>query len=254
MRGIRKPWPPVNVSRDGEEAVSLRVSETSFLAWLAAGSRTTQQVRNRFEELDKKRLRTELYREQHYVCVYCERRVDENLNISPVEHWRPLSQDPEHALEWENLYLSCPTSETCDDAKEGRRLAWDPADPSLPWPTQQAYENWVGCTSGGKMFVRADALLSSGQRQALELAIEDRDDGIELRRSILNLNHAALVAARKAAIDSEKSRLDRDYPGRHAAPEDRDRIAAEMLQRPQRPAFVSVRVAWLQRTLGQGRP
>jgi hypothetical protein len=165
----------------------------------------------------------------------------------------PLSREPQHALNWENLYLSCPTSETCDDAKEGHRLARDPADPSLPWPTQQAYENWVGFTSGGEIFVRSDAPTPE-QRRALQLAIDDRDDGSQLRRSILNLNQAALVAARKAAIDSEKSRLDREYRGRRAPPVDRAGLATAMLQRVQCPAFVSVRVAHLHRTLGRGRP
>jgi hypothetical protein len=84
--------------------------------------------------------------------------------------------------------------------------------------------------------------------------IEDRDAGGQLRRSILNLNQAALVTARKAAIDSEKSRLDREYSGCRASLADRARLATEMLQRVQHPAFVSVRSAYLQRKLGRGRP
>lgn len=254
MRGIRKPWPPANVSPNGQVTSSMRQAEQAFQVSLANAADKAGHARSRFDDLDKAKLRAVLYGEQHQVCVYCERRVDEAVNTPPIEHWRPLSQEPQHALNWENLYLSCPTSETCDDAKEGHRLAWDPADPSLPWPTQQAYENWVGFTSGGEMFVRSDAPLTPAQRRALELAIEDRDDGGQMRRSILNLNHAALVAARKAAIDSEKSRLAREYRGRRASPADRAGLATKMLQLAQYPAFVSVRVAYLQRTLGRGRP
>jgi uncharacterized protein (TIGR02646 family) len=263
MRGIRKPWPPANVSPAGQAARSMRQAEQAFRDSLAAAADKVAHARSRFDDLDKAKLRKVLYGEQHHVCVYCERRIDEkcerrvddNVETPPIEHWRPLSQEPQHALEWENLYLSCPTSETCDDAKKGHRLAWEPAAPSLPWPTQQAYEKWVGFTSGGEMFVRADAPLTPAQRRALEVAIEDRDDdGGHLRRSILNLNHAALVAARKAAIDSEKSRLDREYRGRRASPTDRGAIAARMLRQTEYPAFVSVRVAYLQRALGRGRP
>lgn len=254
MRGIKKRWPPLNVSADGHAPSSMRQAEQAFHGSLVNATNKAGHARSRFDDLHKPKLRAVLYGEQRHVCVYCERRVDETEPWPPVEHWRALSQEPQHAFDWENLYLSCPTSETCDDAKKWRQLAWDPADPSLPWPTQQAYENWVGFTSGGEIFVRSDAPLTPAQRRALELAIEDRDDGSQLRRSILNLNHPALVAARKAAIDSEKLRLDREYRGRRASPEERAGLATEMLQRKQYPAFVSIRVAYLKRALGRGQP
>ena len=232
----------------------MRQAAADYQTSLATAADRPQHARSTFDSLDKPKLRAVLYREQFHLCVYCERRVEEGVPPPCIEHWRPLSQEPQHALDWENLYLSCSTDGTCDDAKGGLRLAWAPGDPSLPWPTQAAYENWVGVTSGGEMFVRSDAPLTPAQRRALELAIDDRDDVGTLRASLLKLNHAALVAARKAAIDSEKSRLDRDFRGRRASRAERTAIATSLVTRNERPAFVSVRVAYLQQTLGRGRP
>lgn len=168
MRGIRKPWPPANVSPDRQAASSMQQAAQAYRGSLATAADKALYARSRFDDLDKAKLREVLYLEQHHVCVYCERRVDEGSETPPVEHWRPLGQEPQDALTWENLYLSCPTQATCDDAKKGHRLAWDATDPSLPWPTQANYETWVGFTSGGEMFVRSDAPLTSAQRRALE--------------------------------------------------------------------------------------
>jgi uncharacterized protein (TIGR02646 family) len=254
MRGIRKRWLPANVSADGQAPSSLQQAEQAFLGSLAVATDRTAHARTKFGDLDKSKLRSVLYEEQRCICVYCERRVEEGADTPPVEHWIPLGDQPQRALHWENLYVSCPTQGVCDDAKGGHRLAWDAADPSLPWPTQQAYENWVGFTSGGEIFVRSDALLGAAARRALELAIEDRPDGGRTRKSILNLNHPALIAARKAAVDTERSRIERRFPGQRAPAAERANRAAQILAAVPYPPFVSVRVAWLTKTLGRGRP
>ena len=62
-------------------------------------------------------------------CAGCEQELSENDSPPHVEHWRPLSGDPEHALHWRNLYLSCSMLETCDGAKGARPLKADDADP-----------------------------------------------------------------------------------------------------------------------------
>lgn len=254
MRGVRKPWPPANVSANGHAVCSMHQAASTFRGTLAATGDKSRHARSVFNSLEKSQLRAVLLTEQHHLCIYCERRVAGGPTEPPIEHWRPLSKDPEHALNWENLYLSCPTDDTCDDAKGGRRLAWSQEDDSLPWPTHLAYESLVGFTSGGEMYVRRDAPLTPAQRRALELAIEDQYDGGRRRSSILNLNQFALVAARKSAIDSERSRLHRDFPGRTASPSERRALAAAHLAQTERPAFVSIRVGYLNQTLGKQHP
>jgi uncharacterized protein (TIGR02646 family) len=253
MRRLSKPWPPANVSPDGQAARRFIDAERDYLDALPGIADKGAFARTAYEQLDKPKLRTVMYREQRFVCVYCERSISETQPPPTIEHWRPLSRDHEHALHWSNLYLSCSTVETCNSSKGDRCLKWDDADADLPWPTELAYENIIGFTRGGEVYVRSDANIDAATRRALELAIDDCDDGARRRAGILNLNHPPLREARKAALDVERKRLEHDFKNRRASPEDRDRRAAEMLGQDRAPAYVSIRAAWLRGSLGRGR-
>ena len=290
MRRLSKPWPPRNVSPDGQEPRRFVDAEREYRAALTEFDRArraadveddrsdrTRFARTEFERLDKGRLREVLSGEQASLCVYCERRLSENGWPPPiVEHWIPLSGAPEYALHWRNLYLSCATTDTCDGAKGNRRPRWDDADPDLPWPTELDYERLVNFGSDGRMYVRDDVNIDEATRKALALAIDDMyvwndapideatwraltlaiDDhrhGAERRRTILNLNAPTLVAARRAALDSERRRMKRDFENEHATRDEREERAARLLGRERLPAFVSIRAAWLRKKLGRGR-
>ena len=170
-------------------------------------------ARSEFDRLDKQKLRREMYREQRSLCIYCEREIAEGYPTPRIDHWRPLSLDPGLALHWKNLYLSCTTPDTCDSAKGDRPFRWDDAgDPHMPWPVDLRYEDVVGFTSRGEIYVRSDVAFTNlasadATRRALELAIAGRHNGDRVRRSIVNLNHPALIAARSAAVDGERTRM-----------------------------------------------
>lgn len=253
MRGLVKVGPPANVSPDGQTPRSFEAAEQEYLAALPDRPNRSRFARVTFDGLDKSKLRQIMYGEQGSLCVYCERELSENDGPPPVEHWRPLSKDPQHALHWDNLYLSCPTMDTCDGAKHDRPLKSDDTDPDLPWPTELDYENLVGFTSQGEMCVRDDAQMGEVTRRALELAIDHRQHGGMPQRAILNLNHPTLVAARSAALDNERTRLQRKFDNGTATNDEREQRATQLLAREQLPAFVSIRVSWLRRTLGRGR-
>ena len=253
MRGLSKPWPPSDVSPDGQTPRRFVDAEREYRTTLPDRSDRTKFARTEFDRLDKGKLRKVMSGEQSSLCVYCERRLSENREPAHVEHWRPLSGAPEHALHWRNLYLSCATIDTCDGAKGNRRLRWDDADPDLPWPTELDYERLVGFDSDGRMYVRDDVRIDGATRRALELTLDDHQHGGDRRRAILNLNHPTLVAGRRAALDSERTRLNRDVMQRTASREERTARATRLLDQERRPAFVSIRVAWLRRELGRGR-
>ena len=255
MRGISKPWPPQDVHPDGHAPASLREAEDAYRKTLPGvpDEDRVSFARSEFDQLDKRKLRHEMYREQYSLCIYCEQRVAEDHPPPRIDHWRPLSGDPALALHWRNLYLSCPTPETCDTAKSARPLRWDPADPDLPWPVDFSYEDVVGFTSRGEIYVRSDVELDDATRRALELAIADRPDGDRVRRGIVNLNQADLVARRAATLDSERTRMERDFTNRTATRDEREQRATLLLDMDPRPEFVSIRVAWLRKRLGRGR-
>ena len=108
-------------------------------------------------------------------------------------------------------------------------------------------------TSRGDIYVRSDVALSDATRRALELAIEDRPDGAQVRHSIVNLNHPALIAARAAAVDAERTRMERGFKKRTATGNEREERATELLGKDRRPKFVSIRITWLRNKLGRGR-
>ena len=253
MRGVSKPCPPGDVYPDGHEPASLREAEDAFLDELPGARNQGTFARSEFNRLAKQKLRSVMYREQRSLCIYCEREITEGYPPPTIEHWQPLSIEPRLALHWNNLYLSCTWSETCDTVKGDRLLRWDEADPHMPWPSDLPYEDFVGFTSRGQIYVRSDVPLPDATRRALELAIADRPDGARIRRGIVNLNHPALVAARAAAIDSERTRVARDFENRTATRNEREVRAVHRLDQDPRPEFVSIRVAWLRKTLGRGR-
>src|SRR5262245_51442639 len=186
----------------------MREAEEAYLAALPAAADRAAFARSEFDRLEKRKLRTEMYREQRSLCVYCERQIAEGNPPPRIDHWRPLSLEPELALRWKNLYLSCHSTETCDCAKGDRPFRWHDADSHMPWPTDLRYEDVIGFTSRGEIYVRSDFGLPDATRRALELAIADCPDGNRTRPCIVNLNHPALVAARAAALDGERIRLE----------------------------------------------
>ena len=123
----------------------------------------------------------------------------------------------------------------------------------MPWPVYLRYQDVVGFTTRGEIYVRSDVPLSDAIRQALELTIADRADGDRVLRGIVNLNDPALVKARVAAVRGERKRMERDFRNRTATRSEREERASRLLGRGPLPEFVSIRVAWLRKTLGRGR-
>ena len=254
MRGLRKPLPPSNVSPVGQVPRAFSDAERQYAAALPDRTNKVRFARTAFDALDKAELREVMYAEQKSLCVYCERSLKEVGPAAHVEHWRPRSRAPEYALHWRNLYLSCSTEDTCGVRKGDRPLKADDGDPDLPWPTQLDYEELVGFTSGGEMYVRDDVPMDGATRRGLGLAIEDdRHGGGRRRPAILNLNHPTLVAARRAAMDGERTRLGRSLGQGATSTEERVARADSLLGRERCPPFVSTRVSWLRRSLGRGR-
>lgn len=241
MRGIAKPEPPE----------SLHQAEVAYLAALPDAPSPSRFARTEFDELDKQALRAAMYREQRSLCIYCERRVAESYPRPPIDHWYPLHANHELALSWDNLYLSCPEPDTCDSSKAGHPFRWHEGD--MPWPVEFPYQDVVGFSTRGEIYVRSDVTLPEGTRRALKLAIGDRTDGGQAQPGIVNLNDPALVKARVAAVRGERRRMERELKNGTASSDEREERASRLLGMRRLPEFVSIRVAWLRKRLGKGR-
>lgn len=238
MRGLTKGPPPTNVSPPGQQPCSLVAADQAYQQSRVAAADPVAHARSEFDSMHKRYLRDLLFVEQHYLCVYCERAIDEGHPPPPIDHWNPLSLFLQQVFDWNNLYLSCRTVDTCDDRKKSVAL-------KLPWPARFLYENVLGFTSGGRMYVRNDVALPAQLRQALEVALEDRP-GLPVARSTVNLNQPALREARAAVIETEDT-------GPPATPVQRQQRIAALLAQARRENFISARLAALNGRLGVGR-
>ena len=69
MRRVSKPWPPANVSPDGQEACSLVDAERAYLAELGISANKTACADTHYNQLEKSKLREVMYREQRSICA-----------------------------------------------------------------------------------------------------------------------------------------------------------------------------------------
>ena len=253
MRGLSKPWPPSDVSPDGQTPRRFVDAEREYRTTLPDRSDRTKFARTEFDRLDKGKLRKVMSGEQSSLCVYCERRLSENREPAHVEHWRPLSGAPEHALHWRNLVPRL------RDDRHVRRRQGQPA-------TQ------VGRRGSGSSVAHRARLRTAGRFR------QRRPDVRPRRRAHRRGNpespragHRRSSARRGSAAgdpqpespdtrggprcgagqraDAAESRLH----ATHRIKEERTARATQLLDQERRPAFVSIRVAWLRKRLGRGR-
>ncbi|MCB2156073.1 hypothetical protein KQI84_14440 [bacterium] len=252
MRRIPRPWPPRNVRRDDETAQSLSDANRAFQRELNGRTSPEEKrvvARSTFDGLDKEKLRAGMYPPQRSLCAYCEATLYEGRHPAPrIDHWIPISHDPTQALLWKNLYLSCPRHDTCDGGKQ-ETVPQETNGTLLPWPSDFDYHGHIGFTSQGETYVRTDTGLSDSFREGLAGLIEKHG---------LHLNHPTLREARKGKIDAEKRKIARRFDGRNLTSEERvaekDEIASAYEAEGCWVDFISVRLAYLRKTLGVGQP
>lgn len=84
--------------------------------WRVIQNGDTTAIRKQFDLLPKSEIRNALLAEQHYLCAYCMKRIRNNEDASGnvteivhmnIEHWFPLSQDKERALDYKNFLGVC---------------------------------------------------------------------------------------------------------------------------------------------------
>ena len=68
--------------------------------------REPQSVRMAFNCLNKTIIRENLIKEQHGLCAYCMRRIENNSDMT-IEHWRPIEQNLDGAMDYENMLGVC---------------------------------------------------------------------------------------------------------------------------------------------------
>ncbi len=75
--------------------------------WKMARCDDTKAIRQCFDSLPKEAIRKKILQEQHSLCAYCMKRIDDNPLHTTIEHWFPLSKDKERALDYNNMIGVC---------------------------------------------------------------------------------------------------------------------------------------------------
>lgn len=103
MLYIKKNTPP----QEYQTAVAAIKSSPN---WSSIPNDDTRAIRAQFDSLPKSAIRDALLAEQHHICAYCMKRIqnskDETVHMS-IEHWIPLSKDKERALDYRNFLGVC---------------------------------------------------------------------------------------------------------------------------------------------------
>lgn len=99
----------------------------------------TEALRGQFDLLPKEAIRQSLLAEQHGLCAYCMKRMENNERHTTIEHWSPLSKDKDNALDYRNFLAVCKGGADvsgearkrilcCDASKGNAEVVIDPLD------------------------------------------------------------------------------------------------------------------------------
>lgn len=102
--------------------------------WDHLNYKDTQLIRSVFDMLNKGTIRTQLLKEQGYLCAYCMRKIS-NDETTTIEHLIPITLDGKQALNYKNMLACCDGGRgstdknkilCCDAAKEDQPITISP--------------------------------------------------------------------------------------------------------------------------------
>lgn len=158
---------------DGPECLAAVPAGTP---WSSFGPPCKPKVRQALETMNTDRGPAAL-------CSYCESLLTE-ASGAHIEHLFPKSDHPDKTYRWDNLYLSCQSTDHCGHYKDSTAAPdYDPAD--LIQPDIDNPDDYLHFHSSGEVAVRSG--LPDAERHRAQTTI-----------AVLNLNAPSLVASRHA--------------------------------------------------------
>jgi len=126
-------------------------------------------------------IRTQLLKEQGYLCAYCMQRIVDDQFTTKVEHWHCQDNYETEQLNYTNMLAVCLGTTQgcihCDTKKANRDIKYNPAEPI------HRIESKIKYSTGGK--------------------IESKEDDFNTQfNDILGLNCPRFIENRKAIIDA----------------------------------------------------
>lgn len=196
MRRVQKGQPPAACIR-GHNWIGASLALQAQLVDIADAAARSLRSRTEFDDVVVKPCAANtLTHEQQRRCVFCEAGLRDST--TRIAHWRPISAAAELALEWRNLFASCPAPDSCDQHQQD-------SDPGFDSPADRDWSTHLVFDVNGR--VTASPTAPPAFRDAI-------DDG---RRNLWNLNSPSLQTARRTAVETELE-LARDERDRRRVP------------------------------------
>lgn len=131
-------------------------------------------------------IRTQLLKEQGYICAYCMQRIVDDQFTTKVEHWHCQDNYTDKQLNYPNMLAVCSGNTQgclhCDTKKANHDIKYNPAEPT------HHIESKIRYSMAGKI-----------QSDELDFNQELND--------ILGLNCSRLIENRKATIDAVQLKI-----------------------------------------------
>ena len=126
-----------------------------------------------------------LYKEQHKICCYCNRYLDDDYH---VEHFLPQSKFKKDEVAYDNLFLSCNSSFTCGKVKKDLLIS-----KYITYPNCQDLIKYE--TNGEILPINSYKTIEKCYQNWNSLTIQQKD--ILLFIETLKLNNKSLIEYRK---------------------------------------------------------
>lgn len=197
-------------------------------------------LRSYFDQLPKREIRATLLEEQHYLCAYCMRRMS-NADDVIIEHWFPLSEARDTAIDYRNLLGSCngiysknyrPCS-CCDKKKGGIQIKIDPQNQSMM--------DCIKYETDGTLYFDAPAGFDRETKEHI-----DRDIDITL---CLNGEESELTLQREKVLRSCKEKLKELFFKKKCTVANVEKLIKELEAQQQYPEYAGVMLFYYKRWL-----
>lgn len=197
-------------------------------------------LRSYFDQMPKNEIRETLLEEQRGLCCYCMRRISKPEDVR-IEHWFPLSEARETAIDYQNFLGSCygvysenqqPCS-CCDKKKGGTKIKIDPRN--------QWMMDCIKYESDGTLYFDAPVGFPDEDKKDI-----DRDIDQTL---CLNGGDSELTLARKRVYKTCIEQLNTLHGKGQCSVAKVEKIVQKLEQMPQYPEYVGVMLFYYKRWL-----
>lgn len=193
-----------------------------------------------FDQLPKNEIRESVSKEQHYLCAYCMRPLP-NVQSVIVEHWYPLSQARDTAIDYNNFLGSCnglysdgqQMRSCCDDHKSGKCITID--------PRKEWMMDCIKYERNGTIYFDAPDWLDDKQRRAIDNDIN--------QTLCLNGKESELTLHRERVLLSCKKQLTKLHIQKRCTVANVKKLIQNIEEQEQYPAYAGVMLFYYKRWL-----